>query len=399
MLRAVSEVNGGYSDERLDRWRERGDPTADALIAELAATGEIRAVSGVLRHLVANEQPIPAQLPPSVAAWLEETARLPDWADLERMERGLRLSADHGPQIAVTLCGASLPYCYAAWPDVKVLTFSHRLDQDHYRRVGETAQFVLAVSAIGSMRAGGKGIRKIQKVRLLHAAIRHLIDRSPRWDTAAWGTPINQEALVGTLLSFSVIVVGGLGALGARVRPQEAEDYVYAWRVIGEMLGIAPDVLPGDREDSQLLADVIMRRSHRHSEDGVTMTRALLELMVDSLPRRFESAPAALLRHMSGDEVCDLLEVPRGDSRYLGRLSPRVGRVVDLAQSAPGLSRVTNTMGAMLLNRKAFQLAGRRRSASFAIPVPEAADRDWTASGVFPVIPSPQAEAEAPGEE
>jgi len=41
----------------------------------------------------------------------------------------------------------------------------------------------------------------------------------------------------------------------------------------------------------------------------------------------------------------------------------------------------------MLLNRKAVQLAGRRRSASFAIPVPLTDEADWTASGVFAAPP------------
>jgi hypothetical protein len=73
-------------------------------------------------------------------------------------------------------------YCYAGYPGVKVLTFSRRLDHDAVRRVGETAQFVLAVMTPGSLHPGGRGIRKIQKIRLLHAAIRHLVSSSGRWD-------------------------------------------------------------------------------------------------------------------------------------------------------------------------------------------------------------------------
>ena len=44
----------------------------------------------------------------------------------------------------------------------------------------------------------GRGIRKIQKVRLLRAAIRHLVTGSGRWDVAADGVPICQVDLVGT---------------------------------------------------------------------------------------------------------------------------------------------------------------------------------------------------------
>ncbi len=102
---------------------------------------------------------------------------------------------EHGPQVCVALATASLIYCYAGYPGVKALTFSRRLGQDADRRVGETAQFVLAVMAPGSPDPCGRGIRKIQKVRLLHAAIRHLVTGSGRWDVTADGEPICQVDL------------------------------------------------------------------------------------------------------------------------------------------------------------------------------------------------------------
>ena len=94
----------------------RGDPGADRVIEDLAATAEIRTVNELLKLLVRNEDPLPAQLPPSVAVWLAGTGDLPDWADRPRMERGSRLVVDHGPQIGVILGAASLPYLYAAFP-------------------------------------------------------------------------------------------------------------------------------------------------------------------------------------------------------------------------------------------------------------------------------------------
>ena len=167
--------------------RQAGDASADAVIGELARTQQIRTVSRVLRQLVDNDQPVPEELPPSVARWLEDTAAVPAWADPDRLERGCTVAVEHGPQVCVALATASLVYCYAGYPGVKVLTFSRRLDRDAVRRVGETAQFVLAVMTPGSLHAGGRGIRKIQKIRLLHAAIRllhaairHLVSASGR---------------------------------------------------------------------------------------------------------------------------------------------------------------------------------------------------------------------------
>ncbi len=372
----------------LEGLRRAGDPSADAVIDELARTQQIRAVSSILRHLVDNDQPVPDELPPSIARWLEETAELPGWVDLERFERGCRLVVEHGPQVCVVLATASLVYCYAGYPGVKVLTFSRRLDHDAVRRVGETAQFVLAVMAPGSLGSGGRGIRKIQKIRLLHAAIRHLVTASRRWDVAADGVPICQEDLAGTLMSFSSIVVDSLRRLGVRVHDEEAEDYYYRWRAIGQMLGIDPAAIPPDLAAARELTDLVARRSHRRSDEGVEMTNALFELHSSSLPPGFAGAAPALTRYLVGDEMCALVDLPRTRWDKKVRWQTGVGRALDRAQSARGpVGSLTKLVGAGMLNQRVAEMAGGR-SASFSIPVPSELERSWTASGVFPAIDS-----------
>jgi hypothetical protein len=376
----------GYTDGFLNGLRAAGDPSADTVIEDLAHAEQIRAVSDVLRSLTHNDQPVPDELPPSIGRWLEEAAELPDWVDRDRLERGCTVVLEHGPQVCVALATASLVYCYAGYPGVKVLTFSRRLGQDADRRVGETAQFVMAVMAPGSLDPCGRGIRKIQKVRLLHAAIRHLVMHSSRWDVEADGVPICQEDLAGTLMSFSPIVVTSLRRLGVRIDDGEAEDYHYRWRVIGQMLGIDPAVIPVDLAQARELTDTIARRNHRPSPEGVLMTQALFALHANSLPTGFEGAAPALTRRLLGDEVCELVEVPRTRWDRAMSWQGSVGRVLDRAQSARGpVGSLTKLVGAGILNQRIVELAGRH-SASFSIPVPPELERRWTASGVFPRI-------------
>ena len=376
----------GYTDGFLDGLRQAGDPSTDDIIEELARTEQIRTVSDVLRTLTYNDQPVPAELPPSIGRWLERHGDLPDWVDRDRLERGSTVVVEHGPQVCVALATASLVYCYAGYPGVKVLTFSRRLGHDADRRVGETAQFVLAVMAPGSLDPCGRGIRKIQKVRLLHAAIRHLVSTSGRWDVQADGVPICQEDLVGTLMSFSWIVVDALRKLGVRIDRQEAEDYHYRWRVIGEMLGIDPAAIPVDLAGAGELTSAIARRSHRASDEGVLMTRALFALHANSLPAGFEGAAPALTRYVLGDEVCALVELPRSRWDRAMNWQAGVGRVLDRAQSARGpVGSLTKMVGAGILTQRVVGMAGRQ-SASFSIPVPPELERRWTASGVFPRI-------------
>jgi ER-bound oxygenase mpaB/B'/Rubber oxygenase, catalytic domain len=366
--------------------RQVGDPSADALIEELARTEQIRAVSQILRNLVDNDQPLPDDVPSSLAEWLQTSGRVPAWADQERLERGCTVVVEHGPQVCVSLATASLVYCYAGYPGVKVLTFSRRLDHDAVRRVGETAQFVLAVMAPGSLQPGGRGIRKIQKIRLLHAAIRHLISTSGRWSAEMDGLPICQEDLAGTLMSFSWIVIDALGKLGVRVEKQEAEDYHYRWRVIGEMLGVDPAIIPVDLAGARELTDWIARRNHRRSPEGIEMTRALFELHANSLPSGFAGAAPALTRYLMGDEICALVDLPhtRWDTGLCWQAG--VGRALDRVQSARGpLGSLTKMVGAGMLNQRVIEMAGGR-SASFSIPVPSELQRRWAASGIFPTI-------------
>jgi ER-bound oxygenase mpaB/B'/Rubber oxygenase, catalytic domain len=316
----------------LDELRRAGDPSADAVIGDLARTQQIRAVSRILRHLVDNDQPVPSELPRSIARWLDETPTLPDWVDQERFERGCAMVVEHGPQVCVVLATASLVYCYAGYPGVKVLRFSRR------------------------------------------------------WDVAVDGLPICQGDLAGTLMSFSSMVVDSLRRLGVRIEDEEAEDYYYRRRVIGEMLGIDPAAIPPDLAAAHELTDLIARRNHRRSAEGIEMTGALFDLHANSLPPGFRGATPALTRYLVGDEMCDVVDLPR--TRWDRKLcwQAGVGRALDRAQSARGpIGSLTKLVGGGMLNQRVAEMAGGR-SASFSIPIPLELERSGTASGVFPAI-------------
>ena len=81
-------VEVGFEQGFLADFRRVGDPSADAVIDELSRMQPIRSVIHALRTLVDYDQPVPDELPPSLAQWLERTAELPARADLDRLERG-----------------------------------------------------------------------------------------------------------------------------------------------------------------------------------------------------------------------------------------------------------------------------------------------------------------------
>jgi hypothetical protein len=59
------------------------------------------------------------------------------------------------------------------------------------------------------------------------------------------------------------------------------------------------------------MAREIAGRDRRRSDEGMLMTRALFELHANSLPAGFEGAAPTLTRYVLGDEVCELVGLPR----------------------------------------------------------------------------------------
>lgn len=358
-----------YTDEYLEALRYEGDPVPDRIIAELDRDGQIDAVNRILRTLIQNNQVVPEELPDNIEFWLRDEGHLPAWADRDRLDRASALFVEHGMTISLILSTASLVECYAARKGVKVLTFSYRLGQNAYRRVAETAQFVILLMTPGGLYEEGQGIRALQKVRLMHAAIRHLINRSGRWDEAEFGVPICMEDMLGTLMAFTHVVIRDLRQLGVAVSEEQAEDYLYFWRVAGELMGIRPDTMPQTMAEAAELTEAIARRHFGPSPEGIQMTRALLEMHADLIPGQlFDGIVPALIRHLVGDQVADWLEVPHSRWYQVVSLHKAIGGLLDSVQRHSDVVRnVVNRLGMALMTRQAVALAGYER-AGFEIP-------------------------------
>ena len=314
----MADASSRWSDALLDRMRQLGDPVADRPVGAVLERGGVDAVRSIMQTLVRVDQPVPEQLPDEIRAYLVDTLPLPEWADARKVERGQQLFETWGLQIACCLFCASLPSSYAAAKGVKVLYLTARLDTDARRRVMETGQFLIDVGTVGGLDENGKGRRTIQRVRLMHAAVRHLIrarnELTPGMWHPDWGTPINQEDLAGTLMAFSYVFSDPMRRLGVRVPAEDVDAYLHLWNVIGHLLGMRDELLVRDGADAAALVDAIRRRQFKESAEGQELTRALLDLMDELTPlHRFDDTIPPLVRHLIGDETADLLGVPKSN--------------------------------------------------------------------------------------
>ena len=315
---AGANASSRWTDALLDSMRELGDPVADGPVAAVLERADVDTVNALMHTLVSNDQLVPKGLPPEIQAYLAQTVALPDWADMDKIKRGQQLFETWGFEIAICLFCASLPSAYAAAKGVKVLHLTARLATDPRRRVMETGQFLIDVLTVGSLDENGKGLRTIQRVRLMHAAVRHLIkarnEQQPgTWDPN-WGTPINQEDLAGTLLSFSYVPAEPLRRLGVRLPAKDEDAYLHLWNVIGHLLGVRDELLVRGVGDATALVHAIRRRQFEASFEGREMTDALLKLLDEmTVFHRFDDTIPPLIRHLIGDDIANLLQVPKSD--------------------------------------------------------------------------------------
>jgi uncharacterized protein (DUF2236 family) len=299
-----------WTDELLNALRKQGDPLADKTVGRLFEEGKVPAANALMKQLIVNEQLSVELLAPPLRDYFHRSGQLPRWADMRLVRRGEELFGRYGPHIMAALFCASLPSCYAAVPISQVLNRTARLETDPHRRIVETTQLIVDVMAPGGLAPGGRGMRSVQKVRLMHAAVRYLIHQRGVWDSS-WGQPINQEDLAATLLTFSTIVLRSLERLGCELTDEERQAYFHAWRVVGHLMGIDERLLAETPEEGARLQQVLERRLYGSSPEGQALTRALLQLMEHVIPGDiFDGMPATLMRHLLGDETAELLAVP-----------------------------------------------------------------------------------------
>lgn len=103
----------------------------------------------------------------------------------------------------------------------------------------------------------------------MHAHIRKM-------STTVEETAVNLEDMLGTNLSFSLIVIRGLKKMGIYPRDTEVSAYLYLWKCIGQMLGIPFSLLPQEGKEASILERSIRKRQFRENEDGKKLTDSLV---------------------------------------------------------------------------------------------------------------------------
>lgn len=301
MKQAVSKMN--WSNELLDLQRQVGDAAADDTISNIfkknqqAEFYELFSLSEKEISNLKSDHP--------GKEFLLSPKPIPTWYDERRILSGQRVFENYAMPIMTLLGLMSLPYCYAASPGNKALYLTEKMRKSPGKRLAETGEFTLTVQQSGNLEAGKSGLFQINKTRLIHAMARYYLQKGT-WDIS-WGVPINQEDMAGTNMAFSYVILLGLQLSGHVLSDREKEDFLFVWKYIGYQLGIDEALLPNNFQEARLLSEKIKKRNFKKTEEGIVLTKELVNYYESVLPKPQALFASSQIRYFLGKEASAMI--------------------------------------------------------------------------------------------
>lgn len=351
----------------------KGDPDADALALKFQDLGMQRATT-MLQQALAGKAPEGA--PAELEQLMNTVSRDPAWLDRRLLDIGARLSQRSGMLGEYVLSCVSLMGGYRSAAANKPIAFTGQLEYMAPRRLAETAKFGFDVTRTGAMAVGAAGYQSALKVRMMHAHVRLMLDRSAKWRHAEWGLPINQADLIATNVLFSAVYLGGLRVLGLQISDEESLGVMHLWRYIGWLMGVDEELLPANEEDGTRMAWLAGVTQPPADEDSRMLGQALMQVPLARADGAFAKAAAWLemqlrsgfSRIVLGDPAGDDLGLPNTPFKYaIALTTPVVFAAETLRRVVPGATELAVQLGDALQRRMVEKPLGNR-PATFVPP-------------------------------
>lgn len=280
-----------WSDDRfLDQLKNQSDELADRTVRRLIEDHGMQQIGRIFQQMRSDDSQMPADAPEPLREFIAQTSALPPNADVALLDSKDAL-LPYGPAACLVMLASSMPRGYAAPRITEILTISDDLDTHPFKRLMGVLQLLVNVGGAGSFASGGRAILMAQKMRLLHAGVRHCAGMYRPGYRERFGVPVNHEDMLATLMGFSYLVREGMARLGL---PFSEEKY-YRWRIFAQLMGIHPpgrpdddSWIPADYEEAALFYNSFARRHYTGPEEnpaGVKLTQVNLDMMVTMVPR------------------------------------------------------------------------------------------------------------------
>lgn len=255
-------------------FRQLGDSDSDDFISYIYSEKQLKNLFEIL-----NSNPIPNQLC-SYHPFFEKFFKVADQIKWDNQFENLHFYIGH---YFLSLGFYSLPYCYSAARGVQSLYLTAYLKNDAVKRLTETAEFVnICLKPLVDKDSINNLLISILKVRFYHS-----ISRFHLKNQITDEFPINQEDMLGTLLSFWFIPLKGMNKMGIVLSKNDSEKLAQHWANVGLLLGLNSDLYISSLLEASKAEVFIRNKEFKCSPEG----SELLESLIKSLGEFSKSDP------------------------------------------------------------------------------------------------------------
>ena len=288
------------------------DEEADPVVAGVIDRGEVDKVNAALRTWTTNGQDLPSGLPADLKDFMEKARRLPSWANQSKLNTALDFYERRGTYLGV-LYGMASGMMSTCIPREARAVYYSKGGADMKDRIKKTAKLGYDIGTEGAYKPAGEMIVTCVKTRLVHAAVRHLLPRSPQWTAVTdEDIPISQADIMVTWHSLATTVMKKLGAWKVPVGSADSAAYLHLWQITAHMLGVRDEYIPDSWDAANAQAEQVLDPVLKPTPEGVDLADILLHLgsEIDGgilTPHLL----GAFTRYTLGDKLADWMQIPR----------------------------------------------------------------------------------------
>ena len=323
-----------------------GDPAADAVVEELAATASPEQVHDIIRATLNNWDDPPAGTPESLRNLVATSAAVPDWYDPAVAMRATRAFMRNSDMLLGGLVAGAIVEGFSTLIG-KSFRIRSRIMTNGVRRLKQNLLQLFEQYMPGGMAPGADGWRLTVRIRLVHAQSRMLIKASDEWDEAAYGTPLSAAHMLLGAATFSARLMQHVTRLGGDFNDEEREAFVHVWRLAARVIGVPEEILFHDFASAVRAFRTGVRCEPQPDEDAIIMANSIINsapIVLGFREPKVRRAKAKYLyqvsRELIGDEQADKLRFPPArpikelpflrlknfGEQMLRRFAPRLGK-------------------------------------------------------------------------
>ena len=314
-----------------------GDPLGEEMTDDLSKFNPEEA-SILIQNAMDNEgEEALREAPASLRKFFKEAETLPEWLDYAAFAPGVRMFHRNSQVILAAFVAGVLIEGFIT-NIAKSFFITGRVRDQGVRRLGQNNRHMMEIFLPGGLYRDGDGWKFSVRIRIVHAQLRHLLNRSEEWDTEAWGTPICAAHLGYAISAFSARLLKHMKTLGAQYNDEEYDSFMAVWRYSGYLMGIPETILFRDADEALRLREIALTCEPDSPLESVVMAHSL----VNSAPLiagRTEPADRRELagyvyrvsRGLIGNEFADSLMYPPFSSFgavWWFRMQQRYGKVL-----------------------------------------------------------------------